>query len=72
MAAGAPVLARAGRKKAEATSGAEPKAGKKSTKVKLAPHGDSGESTADRSRRMQRECRGRPNAGACSGYGYGS
>jgi hypothetical protein len=26
------------------------------------------ESTADRDRRMYRECWGRPNAGACSGY----
>ncbi|HSV53813.1 MAG TPA: hypothetical protein VLJ57_16975 [Burkholderiaceae bacterium] len=28
----------------------------------------SGESTAERERRLLRECRGRPNAGACLGY----
>lgn len=29
---------------------------------------DSSESTAERSRRLLRECKGRPNAGACAGY----
>lgn len=28
-----------------------------------------GETAAERDRRLQRECRGRPNAGACLGYG---
>lgn len=28
----------------------------------------SAESTAERDRRLRRECRGRPNAGACLGY----
>ncbi len=28
----------------------------------------SGESTADRDRRLSRECKGLPNAGACLGY----
>jgi hypothetical protein len=28
----------------------------------------SGESTAERDRRLLRECKGRPNAGACAGY----
>jgi len=28
----------------------------------------SGESTAERDRRLKRECRGMPNAGACLGY----
>lgn len=28
----------------------------------------SGESTAERDRRLYRECQGRPNAGACAGY----
>lgn len=28
----------------------------------------SGETTAERDRRLQRECKGRPNAGACLGY----
>ena len=29
---------------------------------------DSSESTAERSRRLLRECKGLPNAGACAGY----
>ena len=29
---------------------------------------DSSESTAERNRRLLRECKGRPNAGACAGY----
>ena len=29
---------------------------------------DSGESRAERERRLTRECRGRPNAGACLGF----
>lgn len=29
------------------------------------------ESTAERDRRLYRECRGRPNAGACLGYAHG-
>ena len=28
-----------------------------------------GETTRDRERRLKRECKGRPNAGACAGYG---
>ncbi|PYE79396.1 hypothetical protein [Xylophilus ampelinus] len=31
--------------------------------------GGSGETTAERDRRLNRECRGLPNAGACLGYG---
>lgn len=27
------------------------------------------ETRAERDRRLQRECRGKPNAGACEGYG---
>ena len=27
------------------------------------------ETRADRDKRLQRECRGKPNAGACEGYG---
>jgi hypothetical protein len=30
----------------------------------------SDESAAERDRRLARECRGRPNAGACLGYAY--
>ncbi len=29
---------------------------------------DSAETTSERDRRLQRECKGRPNAGACLGY----
>ena len=29
------------------------------------------ESTSERERRLYRECRGRPNAGACLGYAHG-
>lgn len=39
---------------------------KKPGKVKM--ENGSGESTAERDRRLMRECKGRPNAGACSGY----
>ena len=31
--------------------------------------GGSGETVKERDRRLQRECRGRPNAGACLGFG---
>jgi hypothetical protein len=30
--------------------------------------GGSGETAAERSARLKRECKGRPNAGACTGY----
>ncbi len=43
-----------------------PKAKKKPAKVKYEK--GSGESTAERDRRLYRECKGRPNAGACMGY----
>jgi phosphate-selective porin len=39
---------------------------KKSTKVKFDK--GSGETTSERERRLYRECRGRPNAGACEGF----
>ncbi len=39
---------------------------KKSSKPKI--YKGSGESTAERDRRLYRECKGRPNAGACEGY----
>ena len=31
-------------------------------------HRGSAESTAERDKRLLRECKGRPNAGACAGY----
>jgi hypothetical protein len=41
---------------------------KPSTKIKFEK--DSSESTAERDRRLWRECQGRPNAGACLGYAH--
>lgn len=55
-----------------ATTGAEKSAaGKKPRSGKAAkPASDKGsaENKAERDKRLQRECRGRPNAGACEGY----
>lgn len=42
------------------------KAKKKSASVKH--HKGSGESAAEQGRRLQMECKGRPNSGACLGY----
>lgn len=45
---------------------------KKAPKQAAAPRanaaGGSGETTAERQARLRRECKGRPNAGACTGY----
>lgn len=41
---------------------------KKSSKPKI--YKGSGETTAERDRRLYRECKGRPNAGACEGYAH--
>ena len=61
--------AHAARKKttqdAQSASASKPKKG--STKVKHY-RSPSEESTAERDRRMYRECWGRPNTGACLGY----
>lgn len=55
-----------------ATTGAEkPAKAKKSTQAKAPkPPTDKGsaESKTERDKRLQRECRGRPNAGACEGH----
>ena len=61
---------------AEAASSDKPKKSKddkkdsktKSAPMKLTAPGGSGEAPAERSARLRRECKGRPNAGACSGY----
>ncbi len=45
---------------------AKPKKKKQSTKVTYDK--GSAETTAERDRRLKRECKGRPNAGACLGY----
>ena len=44
--------------------------GKKAKAPKQAPSQSSGENMAQRDKRLARECKGRPNAGACEGYGY--
>jgi hypothetical protein len=36
--------------------------------LKLNAPGGSAETVAERRARLQRECKGRPNAGACTGY----
>lgn len=43
---------------------------KKAKKVSAAPvqHAPSGEAMPEREKRLLRECKGRPNAGACLGY----
>ena len=38
------------------------------TKVKRTQDSSSGESAQQRDQRLKRECKGRPNAGACLGY----
>ncbi len=60
-----------------ATTGADkPAKTKMAKKPKQAkapkPAGDkgSGENKAERDKRLLRECRGKPNAGACEGYAY--
>jgi hypothetical protein len=50
-----------------AVSKADVKAPKRSAAPKVLP-GGSGETPAQRSARLKRECKGRPDAGACSGY----
>lgn len=42
------------------------------TRTKTTPPRDYGEQTAERDRRLARECRNLANAGACAGFGYGS
>lgn len=44
---------------------------KQSGKVKIQnTRSSSEETTAERDRRLYRECQGRPNSGACAGYAY--
>lgn len=46
---------------------------KQSGKVKIQNiRSSSEETTAERDRRLYRECQGRPNSGACAGYAYPS
>ena len=59
---------------AEATQTQPAKKVKKTSKIKKTklaepePRLPGGETRAERERRLLRECKGRPNAGACSGY----
>ena len=63
-----PDSAHAARKK-KADDAATSQPAKKSGTVKVKhQRSTSEESTAERDRRLYRECRGRPNAGACLGY----
>ena len=63
----APDSAHAARKKKTDAATSQP--AKKSGAVKVKhQRSPSEESTAERDRRLYRECRGRPNAGACLGY----
>ena len=61
---GAAGTAGASRSEASKTDG---KAAPRSPAPKVRP-GGSGETPAERSARLKRECKGRPDAGACSGY----
>lgn len=50
---------------AQATTSKHPRKGTKQPRIEKG----SGETPAERDRRLARECKGRPNAGACLGYG---
>ena len=54
-----------------ATTPAFAKKAKSHRSAKPKNDGGSAESTKDRERRLLRECRGRPNAGACEGFTRG-
>lgn len=58
----------------EASAGSEPtgtaKPKKKKTSGSVKYDKGSAETTAERDRRLKRECKGRPNAGACLGYAH--
>jgi hypothetical protein len=61
------IPARAG--EADATTKVKTSQSKRSTTVKHQPvRSTSEETTVQRDRRLSRECKGRPNAGACLGY----
>jgi hypothetical protein len=67
----APVLAAVSDTKAAATSTGQEKPSdvkKQSPRRAKFVKGPSEESRAERDRRLKRECKGRPNAGACLGY----
>ncbi|MDF1483951.1 hypothetical protein PY257_01905 [Ramlibacter sp. H39-3-26] len=65
LAAPAPAQAAGKTGKTAAPSSAQHKSGKKK---KDGPRSHADETREQRERRLQRECQGRPNAGACMGY----
>ena len=67
LAAAAPQAA-AAEKTARATSAKAPKPHKQGGLRVKDSQNDSGETPAQRDRRLLRECKGLPNAGACRGY----
>ena len=54
---------------AKKKSGSKAK-GRTATTSMAVQRSSSEESRSERERRLKRECRGRPNAGACLGYAY--
>jgi hypothetical protein len=62
----APAHAESGKPKKP--TAAEKTAKKKKGSAPKFVNSSSQETTAERDRRLYRECKGRPNAGACSGY----
>jgi len=64
--------ATAGEHASTATPGAKPSSPKprkvKAPKMPTPSHAGSAETRAERDQRLRRECRGKPNAGACEGY----
>lgn len=63
----APVTAEAATRARKAKATKTEKSQNKVPRVKFGK--DSAETASERDRRLQRECKGRPNAGACLGYG---
>ncbi|MCZ2102885.1 MAG: hypothetical protein LC137_00720 [Burkholderiales bacterium] len=63
----APATGAASKNQQAATATHATPAKKRSGKVKPSQN-NSGETTAERERRLYRECKGMPNAGACLGY----
>ncbi len=57
-----------GRHPAQANATAKARARSKMPRIRNSPVYSSGETPAQRERRLLRECKGLPNAGACLGY----
>lgn len=64
-----PIEAYSGETASKATGNATAETGKKKGSLKIKhQRSPSEETVAERARRLKRECRGAPNAGACLGY----